>query len=530
MSSLDLTASAYRLGYCVIGLLWLGILSAGVCADRIALVIGNESYTHGNPLKNPVQDATDVAALLKQCGFTLIDGKAQTDLDHEGMEAKVASFRREAQTAKVALFFFAGHGFEVGGSNYLVPVDAKVEEEYQVKHRTVALDEVLGAMVGPGTLKVVILDCCRDNPLGRGWGRSQASGLAVPRATPDGTILLYAAAPGRVAGDGRGDNSPFTAALKTELLKPGLEIEQVFKAVGSDVFRATGKQRPWLNSSFYGSFSFVPAGAGTPVVGSIPTMPVKPPTEPEQATVPANQSRGFSNSLGMKMVLVPGTKVLCCEHETRVQDFREFVEATGYRGGDDPVESVDEWLDYEYEGHKQGPDHPVVNVSWEDAKAFCAWLSKKEGKEYRLPTDHEWSVAVGIGDRESEKASPKDKSAKLEGVYPWGTTWPPPSGAGNFSGSESAFSFHLDDYRDNHAFTAPAGSYKKSQSELYDLSGNVWEWCEDWYSSERKSRVLRGGSWLDDSEVFLRSSDRCGDTPTNRYDFNGFRVVVAVGG
>lgn len=130
--------------------------------------------------------------------------------------------------------------------------------------------------------------------------------------------------------------------------------------------------------------------------------------------------KSFVNSLGMEFTEVPGTDVLFCLWETRVQDYRAYAEA-----------SSDVDTEWQNPGFTQGDTHPVVNVSWNDAKAFCAWFSRKEGKTYRLPTDAEWSVAVGL--RESAAGSPKDKHCKVSGVYPWGTQWPPPNDAGNYA-------------------------------------------------------------------------------------------------
>lgn len=258
--------------------------SVTTAQERVALIIGNAAYQNGNPLKNPTADAADMAATLQSCGFSLINGGPVLDASHEDMDRALAEFRRKAATAKVLLFFFAGHGLEVDGINYLVPTDASLSEKYQVKHRTMALDEILGAMAENDTLKIVILDCCRDNPLGRGWNRSGSQGLAAPQSTPNGTILLYSAAPGQVASDGNGRNSPFTNVLKREVLQQGLEIEQVFKRVGQSVKAETSVQEPWMNSSFYGSFSFVPGEKNSPMVSPVTPKPApaKPLTPQEE--------------------------------------------------------------------------------------------------------------------------------------------------------------------------------------------------------------------------------------------------------
>jgi len=247
-----------------------------------------------------------------------------------------------------------------------------------------------------------------------------------------------------------------------------------------------------------------------------------PSTAAAPAPVSATQERPWVNSLGIPFVPVPGAKVWFAQWPVRVQDFAQFAAETFHIDGS--------WKNVEYKGHKQGPDHPVVKVTWGDAQAFCEWISKKEGKIYRLPTDHEWSLAVGIGDREDAKATPEDKSGKIQGVYPWGTQWPPPKGAGNYAGEEAkvfgADFTVIDGYRDNHPFTSPVGSYTANPFGIYDLGGNVWEWCEDPYESASSSRVLRGASWGFSNPVDLLSSIRSLSDPSFRYYDIGFRVVV----
>ena len=216
----------------------------------------------------------------------------------------------------------------------------------------------------------------------------------------------------------------------------------------------------------------------------------------------------------MKFVSVPGIRVLFGVWDVRVKDYAAYA-AVG-AGVDNSWKSP---------GFEQGPAHPVVNVNWNDAKAFCAWLTAKErqagliseNQSYRLPTDAEWSVAVGLA--EEEGGTPRDKDGKIKGVYPWGSEWPPPSGAGNYGSSLNV---------DNYERTSPVGSFKANRYGLYDLGGNVWQGCED-YDGQSGSRVLRGASWYYGDPDYLLSSSRGYDAPGFRYGSIGFRCVLVVG-
>jgi formylglycine-generating enzyme required for sulfatase activity len=179
-----------------------------------------------------------------------------------------------------------------------------------------------------------------------------------------------------------------------------------------------------------------------------------------------------------------------------------------------------------FTSYKQKDTHPVVKVSWNDANAFCAWLTKKElaegkikaGQKYRLPTDAEWSVAVDLGKEKGN--TPGAKSQGFKDVYPWGKEWPPPVGAGNYPERLKV---------DNFNRTAPVGSFSANQFGLHDMGGNVWEWCEDKYSPTSTGRVLRGASRGDGSPDGLLSSCRIDRAPDLRTDGVGFRCVL-VGG
>jgi formylglycine-generating enzyme required for sulfatase activity len=250
----------------------------------------------------------------------------------------------------------------------------------------------------------------------------------------------------------------------------------------------------------------------------------------------------FENSLGMRFVPVPvGYKqpLLFSIWKTRVKDFDVFVTATHYDATKDmwsfgsKGQGDHNVANWKSPGFAQTDLHPVCGVSFVDAVAFCQWLSKKESRQYRLPTDHEWSCAVGIGDRERASDGPRGNHRKIDGVYPWGTQWPPPKGAGNYAGEECrglpSFPHNyttIEGYRDGFAYTSPVGSFDANAFGLYDLGGNLWEWCDDWMDADHRHRVLRGGSWGDVVAACLLSSFRKHDQPDYRGVVYGFRVVL----
>lgn len=226
--------------------------------ERVALVIGNGKYAHTGALPNPPNDARDVAATLRDIGFDVSQG---SDLDRNGMERLIRDFLRKASSAKVALLFYAGHGMQIDGRNYLVPVDAKLETTTDLNFEAIELDRLLDSLNDPQRATVVILDACRDNPLARsfagklGPARSGAvgTGLAAYANPGTGTLIAFATAPGKVALDGDGTNSPFTLSLTKHLRTPGLEVRQLLTRVRRDVAESTGgRQVPWDNSSLLG--------------------------------------------------------------------------------------------------------------------------------------------------------------------------------------------------------------------------------------------------------------------------------------
>ncbi|MEC9342758.1 MAG: caspase family protein [Pseudomonadota bacterium] len=231
---------------------------------RVALVIGNSAYAHTVELPKPRNDAAAMSDKLSSLGFEVISA---LDGSKTGMEGAVREFVRAMEDADVALFFYAGHGMQVNGTNYLIPVDAKLEDSTALDFETISLDTILNFMNREDRVSIALLDACRDNPLSRRFTRSLGAtrsafigrGLAAP-STGSGQVLIgFATAPGEVALDGSGSNSPFTTALLGHIGTPGLEIELMLKRVKQEVYETTGKeQEPWHNSALRREFYFDP--------------------------------------------------------------------------------------------------------------------------------------------------------------------------------------------------------------------------------------------------------------------------------
>ena len=241
---------------------------------RTALVIGNGAYKDG-PLRNPVNDARAMARTLRGLGFKVISGE---DLDWRAMRRKIIKFGDEINKGGVGLFYFAGHGIQAHGQNYLIPVSASIKREAEVRAEGISLESVLARMEGARNgLNIVILDACRNNPYSRSFRSGGSSGLAQVPA-PHGTFIAYATAPGNVAADGSGNHGVYTEALIRNLGTPGQTIERTFKKVRMEVAGKTGnKQVPWDESSLMGDFYFKPGkGQPQPLAAPPAAQPAKP--------------------------------------------------------------------------------------------------------------------------------------------------------------------------------------------------------------------------------------------------------------
>ena len=511
---------AFRAFRCslIASLLLIGVLHA---EPRHALIVGCDYKGTSLELPSPVKDAKALASELQKVGFPSPNITLLSNPTRQQLIAAADKFHEQLKASGgVGLFYFSGHGAQVEGANYLIPAKAAVKFREHLPTEGLSANYISTNMeAADNGINILILDACRNNPLPSAKKKAFAKkGLA--QMSGNGILFCFASKDGQEALD-TGTGSVYTNAFIKHLSTPNLSVYNLLTRVRKDVkARTDGAQEPFFYSGLDDPFSFL--SSTTPAI-RVPEIPTAP-------QITASKSAPFQNSLKMKFVSIPitggptdGKKILFSIWETRRMDYEAFSKANS--GVDE------EWRKAEYNGKQVGhePTHPVVNVNWIDANAFCAWLTRKERAsgaigpkdEYRLPTDHEWSCAVGIGTQEDPTASPESKSGKIES-YPWGKTWPPPVGAGNFDSDD------IEGYSDTHELTSPVGSYRVDKNGLYDIIGNVWEWCEDTYSAEQTFYVMRGKSWVDAREGGLASSCRQGFISSIRFSFLGFRCVLVV--
>ncbi len=593
------------------------LLFAQESERRTALVIGNSDY-RSSPLKNPVNDARDLSQALGELGFAVT---TKLNSSHKEMFEAVRDFGKELARGGVGLFFYAGHAVEVGGTNYLIPVDADIQAEDEVRFASIDAGLVLSKMESAGnSTNIVILDACRDNPFKKSF-RSSSRGLAVVQA-PRGSLVIYATAPGSVAADGKGRNGIFTGSLLHHIKTPGIEVREMLTRVRREVMAATGgEQIPWDSSSLTAGFYFTGTGGwaaaaseaerrqtitvekayGSLVVqvetaGAFYLDGMRQARVPRGGTARVTDLETGSHRLEMRyddgeketkrvtvvkdravqvafsyverprvpegFVLVEaGTfrmgstggdddekpvhrvtisrSFYMSKYEVTVEGFRRFVNDTGYKTTAERQGGAWNWTGSEVEketdanwrnlSFNQGEDNPVVCLSWYDAVEYCNWLSRREGltpayringenvtwetsaNGYRLPTEAEWEYAARGGNR---------------------------SRGYTYSGSDSAGDVGW--YGDNSGDkTHPVGQKRPNELGLYDMSGNVWEWCWDRYDgdyyasspstdpigpSSDSFRVFRGGSWLGVPEG-LQADNRFGGRPSLGFIVLGFRPV-----
>jgi len=586
--------------------------------ERLALVIGNGKY-ESSPLKNPPNDAADMAAILNKMGFQVIH---KVNADQRTMKRAILEFgKRLRKKGGIGLFYFAGHGMQVDGRNYLIPVNAMIETESDVQFESVDAGRVLGKMKDAGNhLNIVILDACRDNPFQRNF-RSRSKGLARLDA-PRGSLIAYATAPGSTAADGEGRNGIYTKHLLSHMGTPGLKVEEVLKHVRVDVIKETGnKQIPWESSSMTGDFyfNFQRSIAVAPPLPKVTPKPVetspqeKPKDELELALLKLKQQKAVEqrkkeeviqgyrelvsdlkkynrvrdsrldqatkdaawralkrkypnyasrvpmgnstwllsnalakdtngrlhaitekedisiktkNSIGMEFIFIrPGVFLMGSGAEERGRENTEIqhrvtISKSFYLQTTEVTQK--QWRTIMGKNPSYfsecGDDCPVDQVSYDDTQEFLRKLNQREGvSKYRLPTEAEWEYAARAGST-TRFSFGNDGNQLIE--YAW-----------YIANSEKK--------------THRVAQKKPNAWGLYDMHGNVSEWCQDLYGSYSSGpvtdpigskpspyyryfadhRISRGGSW-EDYANYCRSAHRNDIQLNRRSSFQGLRLLM----
>jgi hypothetical protein len=349
-------------------LLWLAP-SQAQAERRVALVIGNSAYQHAPALRNPGSDAPAVAAALGGLGFTVLTG---LDLDKADTDRLLREFAATLGAGDIALFYYAGHGLQIDGHNYIVPVDARLATENDLPFEAVDLALVLSLMERESRTTLVFLDACRDNPLAQNLARSMGAarstavgrGLAIAESGI-GTLLVYATQPGNVALDGEGGHSPFTAALLDFIATPEIEIRQMLSRVRNAVLTATdGRQVPWDHSSLIRDFFFAPRTAAVtppegdteaPSTAALQPPPASPPAV--ASTTPAAAVASPIAGLGLSVAL-PSSE--------QQQDYARRFGTAGVPGGL-VISTVEPGSDAAAKGLRPGDVILRVQSGWVDA-------------------------------------------------------------------------------------------------------------------------------------------------------------------
>lgn len=253
----------------VVSLAWGAAAQAE--ARKVALIIGNAGYTGISRLTNPGNDSKLLAGAAKDAGFDVV---LVNDLSIAGFQRTLREFRIRAEGADVALVYYAGHGMEGQGQNWLIPVDAKLETEFDLPYEAISLDRLLEAVSG-ARVRILVLDACRNNPFGNRWKRgTRAVPAGLAGMELDDVLVIYAAAPGQVALDGKDGNSPFATSLARRMIEPGLPIQLLAGAVRDDVLAATGgNQRPFVSASITGTPVYLVEKKAAPAAPALPSAP-----------------------------------------------------------------------------------------------------------------------------------------------------------------------------------------------------------------------------------------------------------------
>jgi formylglycine-generating enzyme required for sulfatase activity len=540
----------------LIAVLMFSVAAFSYAQQKFALVIGNEAYTGGiSRLNNPVNDANDMATALQGLGFT-VDKVLNGSLDQ--MESAVMRLKNRLSVSKESygFFFYAGHGVQSGGVNYLIPVGANIPSENYLRERAVSVQAMLAELNDAGNdLNVVVLDACRDNPFSWASARGGSRGLTVVGNQPADSIIVFATSAGSTASDGTGRNGLFTDQLLKNLRTPGLEVSEVFRLTGADVAQASNRQQiPAVYNQFFGR-----AYLGTSPAASTPAVQPTPQPAPTPAPAPATPAAPPVRPLSDNMVRINGGTFMMGSpaNEPRRSNYEvqhRVTVSSFFMGKYEVTQEEYETVMGTNPSSNKGYNLPVTHVSWYDALVFCNRLSMREGLSpaYRIngstdpavwgtvPTssNETWNAVIIMAGSNGYRLPTE---AQWEYACRAGTTTPFSTGnnittsQANYNGNNPYNNNAKGTYRER---TTPVGSFAPNPWGLYDMHGNVGEWCWDrWevsYSSGAQTdpagpvsgtgRVSRGGAWITEGRS-LRSANRGWDEPSSRFNAaKGFRL------
>ncbi len=348
---------------------------------RTALVIGNSSYSSG-PLKNPVNDAADMAESLQKLGFSVTLKK---NASYKEMDDAIRDFGDKLKKGGVGLFFYAGHGVQIRGRNYLIPIGANISKDTDVKFFAVDTEIVLAEMGNAGNqLNIVILDACRDNPFVKSF-RSVNRGLAIISNAPKGTFITYSTSPGKVAIDGSGRNSPYTESLIRHMKTPGLPIEEVFKEVRKDLVRKTsGHQVPWELSSLEGRFYFIP---GQPSISATSSAAEDLDVELRKIDAEKERLRRERELLEQQAVLAKEKKLLDEKRKKLVMGSQPSGSNANEIGTDGRFIAYDNGTVLDTKTNLMWAAIDNMNdISWRKARSYCINYNAGGYNDWRMPT------------------------------------------------------------------------------------------------------------------------------------------------
>jgi formylglycine-generating enzyme required for sulfatase activity len=495
---------------------------------RIALIIANKDYQYWSDLATPISDADLIAGKLRNAGF-------QTEVIYNANRAQMVTAinalrDKVSGTETVALVYYAGHGIAHNGTNYLIPTDDNSKCGGDFRDNSISLDGVQDKLKYAGAaMNILLVDACRNvftSPLTCPVEMRSGSEKGFVAYQPRGTFISFSTAPGTEALDKKPgtNNSPYAYALANALDNQGYQIEDVFKQVNREL--APEGQTPWVNNSYTGNFYFhyqkptaneVKDSDNDGLLDNIDKCPYEkgPVTNygcPEDRTSdPFASQMKYISSGTFQMGSNDGESDEKPTHSVTLSSFYMSQYEVTQKQWRDIMGTNPSYF-------KDCDNCPVEQVSWNEIQDFLQKLNTKTGKNYRLPTEAEWEYACRAGTTTTFNTGDNltTAQANYDGNYPWK----------NYPKGE---------YRQK---TTPVDSFSPNAWGLYDMHGNVWEWCSDWYGSYSSgavtnpkgpstgtNRVLRGGSW-DYYAVSCRSADRLSDTPDDRSNSYGFRIAL----